>query len=103
RVQTPTLTILTEREKEIKSFISRTFYTINADLKKLFVTWRDAKNNGQIFDKSNAEAIKSKIQGKPFKLTSLRSQDKKTPPPLLYDLTELQRDANKLYGYSPKQ
>lgn len=103
RVQTPTLAMLVQREKEIRSFVAKDFYTINADLGKLFVTWRDQKGNGQIFERAKAEQLAQKIKGRPFKLTSLRSQDKKTPPPLLYDLTELQRDANKMYGYSPKQ
>lgn len=103
RVQTPTLALLVQRENEIKKFVPKEYYTIEADLGKLFVSWRSKDGGLSTFDRDKAERISKEIKGKPFKLTSLRSSDKQTYAPSLYDLTELQRDANKLYGYSPKQ
>ena len=103
RVQTPTLALLVQRENEIKKFVPKEYYTIEADLGKLFVSWRSKDGGLSTFDRDKAERISKEIKGKPFKLTSLRSSDKQTYAPMLYDLTELQRDANKLYGYSPKQ
>lgn len=103
RVQTPTLALLVQRENEIKKFVPKEYYTIEADIGKLFVSWRSKEGGLSTFDREKAERISKEIKGKPFKLTSLRSSDKQTYAPMLYDLTELQRDANKLYGYSPKQ
>ena len=103
RVQTPTLALLVQRENEIKKFVPKEYYTIEADLGKLFVSWRSKDGGLSTFNREKAENISKEIKGKPFKLTSLRSSDKQTYAPMLYDLTELQRDANKLYGYSPKQ
>lgn len=103
RVQTPTLALLVQRENEIKKFVPKEYYTIEADIGKLFVSWRNKDGGLSTFDRDKAERISKEIKGKPFKLTSLRSSDKQTYAPMLYDLTELQRDANRLYGYSPKQ
>ena len=103
RVQTPTLALLVQRENEIKKFVPKEYYTIEADIGKLFVSWRSKDGGLSTSDREKAERISKEIKGKPFKLTSLRSSDKQTYAPMLYDLTELQRDANKLYGYSPKQ
>lgn len=103
RVQTPTLALLVQRENEIKKFVPKEYYTIEADLGKLFVSWRSKDGGLSTFNREKAERISKEIKGKPFKLTSLRSSDKQTYAPMLYDLTELQREANKLYGYSPKQ
>lgn len=103
RVQTPTLALLVQRENEIKKFVPKEYYTIEADIGKLFVSWRSKDGGLSTFNREKAENISKEIKGKPFKLTSLRSSDKQTYAPMLYDLTELQRYANKLYGYSPKQ
>lgn len=103
RVQTPTLALIVKRENEIKKFVPKTYYTIEADIGKLFVLWRDKNNSSTTFSKEKAEEISKKIKGQPFKLVSRQTHEKQSPSPMLYDLTELQRDANKLYGYSPKQ
>lgn len=102
RVQTPTLALLTKREQEIRKFVPKTYWTIRAELGKMNVLWT-GKNGTSIFDREMAENILKKVQGKPFLVTEVKSVEKRTPPPLLYDLTELQRDANRLFGYSPKQ
>ena len=104
RVQTPTLMLLVQREQEIKNFTPKPYETLHVDLGRLTATWRDKKTgSSMLFEPGRAKELAAKVQGKPFRLTSLKTQEKRTPPPLLYDLTELQRDANKLYGYSPKQ
>lgn len=103
RVQTPTLALIVEREKEIRKFVPKEYQTVRADLGKLFVTWQDSKGQTAIFDAAKAQAIAKKIDGKTFTVVSVKETPKKTPVPMLYDLTELQRDANKQYGYSAKQ
>ena len=103
RVQTPTLTLIVERENEIKKFVPKDYYNVKANLGDFFVTWIDSKNMTSIFDREKAVEIAEKVRGKGFKAVDLKETKKKTPPPLLYDLTELQRDANKMYNYSPKE
>ena len=103
RVQTPTLYMLVRREEEIKRFVPRDYYRVSADLGPFFVTWQDAKKQSAIFEKEKAEALAQKLQGKEFRVFDVQAREHATPPPMLYDLTELQRDANRLYQMSPKQ
>lgn len=103
RVQTPTLKIIVDREKEIRSFRPADYYNINVDLGSFTATYHDKKGTSAVYDKAEAEMISDKIKNKTLKVYDVKITDKRTPPPALYDLTELQRDANKLYGYSAKQ
>ncbi len=103
RVQTPTLALIVRREEEIRKFTPREFWGFTAKLQGFTATWRDGGKNAQTFDRSKAEEILNKLQGKPAVLTKVERQRKITPPPAAYDLTELQRDANKKYAYSAKE
>ncbi len=103
RVQTPTLALIVRREEEIRKFTPREFWGITAKLQGFTATWRDGGKNAQTFDRSKAEEILKKLQGKQAVLTKVERQRKITPPPAAYDLTELQRDANKKYAYSAKE
>jgi DNA topoisomerase-3 len=103
RVQTPTLALIVAREEEIRKFRPKEYYNINADLGKFFVTWHDAKNQTAVFDEDKARELCSKITNGIFKVESVKRTPKSVSVPMLYDLTELQRDANKKYGYSAKQ
>ena len=104
RVQTPTLAMIVERENEIKKFIPKDFWTISGSFFGFNVQWQD-KKSGQtrIFDKQLADGITKKVSNQPAEITDIKKEAKKELPPLAYDLTELQRDANKRYGYSAKQ
>ncbi|MGI6083965.1 MAG: DNA topoisomerase III [Acetivibrionales bacterium] len=104
RVQTPTLAMIVEREKEIQRFIPKDFWKIGTNLKGFSILWKD-KKTGQtrIFDKSKADSIVARVSGKTGVITDVNKEAKRELPPLAYDLTELQRDANKKYGYSAKK
>ena len=102
RVQTPTLALLVEREKEIRNFKAKDYYTVKADLGQFFVTRVDSQGNSAIYNKEEAEKIQKRIARATFTVKEVKVNKKSVPPPLLYDLTELQRDANKLYKFSPK-
>lgn len=104
RVQTPTLAMIVERENEIKKFVPKDYWNINASFKGFTLQWQD-KSTGQmrIFKKEQADSIISKITGQTGEVIEIRKDYKKELPPLAYDLTELQRDANRKYGYSAKQ
>lgn len=103
RVQTPTLAMVVDRERQIKNFIAKDYWTIQAMAKGFSMTWQD-KTNGQtrIFDKHKAEEIVNKLSGHDAKVKEIKKEAKKELPPLAYDLTELQRDANRKYGFSAK-
>ena len=103
RVQTPTLALIVKREEDIKKFTPREFWGISAKLNGFHASWRDGGKNAQTFDRQKAEEILKKISGKEAVLTKVERQRKFTPPPAAYDLTELQRDANKKYAYSAKE
>lgn len=103
RVQTPTLAMIVGREEEIRRFTPKDYYNVNADLGLFFATWHDEKKQTALFDKARAQAIADKLKKQTFRITEVKKAAKSTPPPMLYDLTELQRDASKQYQYSPKQ
>ena len=103
RVQSPTLAMIVNREEEIKNFKSKTFYTINAKSNNISFQWVNKDNNLRIFDEEFANKLVTKIKDKDAKIVSITEVPKKKFSPSLYDLTELQRDANKIWGYSAKQ
>ena len=103
RVQTPTLALIVKREEEILAFQPKDYYSVQAIFKGFNATFRDKKNNTRFSDKAFAEKIAESAKGKKGIVSKVEKTAKKTPPPAAYDLTELQRDANKKYGYSAKQ
>ncbi|PGZ94715.1 DNA topoisomerase III [Bacillus pseudomycoides] len=104
RVQTPTVAIIAGREDEIKNFKAQTYYGIEAQTTdKLKLTWQDAKGNSRSFDKEKIDAIVKKLGKQNATVVEIEKKPKKSFAPGLYDLTELQRDANKIFGYSAKE
>lgn len=104
RVQTPTVAMVAAREDEIKNFKPQTYYGIEAQTtNKLKLTWQDDKGNTRSFDKNKIDAIVKKLGNGKATVVDIEKKAKKTFSPGLYDLTELQRDANKIFGYSAKE
>ncbi|PEA84384.1 DNA topoisomerase III [Bacillus pseudomycoides] len=104
RVQTPTVAIIAGREDEIKNFKAQTYYGIEAETtEKLKLTWQDARGNGRSFDKAQIDTIVTKLDKQNATVVEIDKKVKKSFAPGLYDLTELQRDANKIFGYSAKE
>ena len=104
RVQTPTLAIVAKQEEKIRKFVPETFYGLNAYAKGITLTWSDQKSgSSRTFDKNRIQEIKKKVTGKEAVITEMKTSRKKTFPPLLYDLTELQKDAYRRFGFSPKE
>lgn len=103
RVQTPTLALVVEREKEISAFIPKDYWTLSIFTPEFSLRWQD-KHTGQtrIFDKNRAAALADKVNGQTAEILEVKKERKKEYPPLAYDLTELQRDANRRYGFSAK-
>lgn len=95
--------MIESREEEIRNFKPKTYYGIEALTDKLKLTWQDQKGNSRSFDKEKLDGLVNKVDGSPLTVDSVESKPKKTFAPGLYDLTELQRDANKQFGFSAKE
>jgi len=103
RVQTPTLAMIVERENAINNFKPKDYYTVHAKTNAFTALYKGKDGVARMFDKTEAEKIANAISGKKGTISSISSTKKETPPPAAYNLTELQRDANKKYGYSAKE
>jgi DNA topoisomerase-3 len=102
RVQTPTLALIVNREKEIQSFTSRDRFLCQIIFRG--VTFTYCKNNQEYYFSTEQEAqdFAKKVQQTLLKITGIEKNQKQDLPPFLYDLTALQQDANNLYGFSAK-
>lgn len=104
RVQTPTVAMIASREDEIKNFKAQTYYGIEAlTTDKLKLTWQDANGNSRGFIKEKIDGIVKNLDKQNATVVEIDKKQKKSFSPGLYDLTELQRDANKKFGYSAKE
>ncbi|PFO68227.1 DNA topoisomerase III [Bacillus cereus] len=104
RVQTPTVAMIASREDEIKNFKAQTYYGIEAQtMEKLKLTWQDANGNSRSFNKEKIDGIVKSLDKQNATIVEIDKKQKKSFSPGLYDLTELQRDANKKFGYSAKE
>lgn len=104
RVQTPTLAMIAKREEEIKQFKSRPFYGMIATSQGLRLTWQDAKTKDvKTFDEAKIDRLVKQLVNQSAKIETIKKVEKKSYAPGLYDLTELQRDANRLFGFSAKE
>lgn len=102
RVQTPTLALVMEREKTIQTFKPQEYWTISAQIGPLKADWEE---NGEkrIFSQDQVDHILAKGKGQKAVVQSINRTAKSEQQPLPYDLTELQRDANKRFGFSAKK
>lgn len=103
RVQSPTLAMIVQREEDIKNFKPKEYYTVDIKTDKCNFTWVNKDNNSRIFNRNFSEKLVSKLKGKDGEIINITESNKKKYSPALYDLTELQRDCNKMFGYSAKQ
>ncbi len=97
RVQTPTLTMIVEREEKIRNFKKEPYYMAH-----ILIGGIDAATD-RIDDKAQAEGIATACESKAASVVSVTREKKTVQPPKLYDLTTLQRDANRLFGFTAKQ
>ncbi|MEN6325420.1 MAG: DNA topoisomerase III [Syntrophomonas sp.] len=102
RVQTPTLAMIVNRENEIKNFQPVNYWTVRAQFGDYFGDWRGS-GGGRIYDQNRAEEIENRIKGQPGTIGDIKTEVKNEAPPLAYDLTELQRDANRRYSWSAQK
>src|SRR5699024_5748398 len=104
RVQTPTLGIIAKREDDIRNFRPKKYYGLKLKTKNgLSLVWHDSKNNTRVFNKDKVDNLYQNLKDKTVTVQNIEKKQKKQFAPQLYDLTELQRDANKIFGFSGKQ
>ncbi|KDR96679.1 DNA topoisomerase-3 [Peptoclostridium litorale DSM 5388] len=104
RVQTPTLGIIAQRDDEIRNFKPKQYYGISVSAGGLSWTWKDEKSGQtRTFDIQKRDKTVNSISGRLGRVSEAKSAHKKVFSPKLYDLTELQRDANRIFGYSAKE
>ena len=104
RVQTPTLAMIAKREEKIRSFIPESYYGMTAKGQNIMLTWQDQKSKSyRSFDKEKMTGLMKKLDEQKAVVEEIKKTPKKTYAPLLYDLTELQREANQRFGYSAKE
>ena len=109
RVQTPVLAMLVERRREIENFIPQTYWEIVASFEQegLFfkAVWHEPPKlkNTRILEQEKADQILSKCQGHPARVESIAQKKGQSRPPLLYDLTTLQRACNARFGFPAKK
>lgn len=105
RVQTPTLAILVRRLQEIRDFKPEEYHTLICDFGDYKGQWYDPgvkedKLAGRIKDEEAAKALVKKLKGKTGTVADISREDKRELPPQLFDLTTLQREANRLLGFT---
>ena len=99
RVQTPTLALVVKRQKEIENFVPQPYW----ELKTVYRDVTFSVKQGRFDKKEDAEKALTNIEGKPFEVTSVETKDGKENCPKLFDLTSLQVECNKRFGYSAEQ
>ena len=102
RVQTPTLALVRRQEEKIEKFMPQKYYRIALRLGNQ-TTYMKQKNIYAIKERDEAEKKKRHLDNFKGQIRNINSKVKREAAPLLYDLTELQREANKRYGYSAKK
>lgn len=96
RVQTPTLALIVKRQKEIDNFKPEPYWVLSTVYRDTLFT----ATSGKFTSKEEGQQAFSLIEGKPFVITSVQKKQGKEPAKQLYDLTSLQVDLNRKYGFS---
>ncbi len=106
RVQTPTLALIVKREKEIERFVSEPFWEVTAEFHMNGKTYQgkwDKDGESRAESKELAEKIAAFCKGKNAEITEVKKEKKEYLPPMLFNLSALQADANRKYKYPPKK
>jgi DNA topoisomerase-3 len=105
RVQTPTLAMIVKREREIQVFVPEPYWLVHAEFDPRYQgLWFDGKEETRIFgDPNRADEIVAKVSGKDGIVEKVERKEQSERSPLLYDLTSLQRDANRRFGFSARR
>lgn len=100
RVQTPTLAMVVEREKAVRSFKPEPYWTVEAEFTASGGSFKAKHEKDRFGSKKEAQAVLERVKGKEGKVVSVEKKESRKEVPNLYSLSALQMDANALYGYS---
>jgi len=103
RVQTPTLAMIVKREREIQAFVPEPYWLVHASFDPRYQGLWFEGDEVRLKDGERAEAIATKVSGKDGLVESVERKEQSERAPLLYDLTSLQRDANRRFGFSARR
>lgn len=103
RVQTPTLAIIAGREAQIRGFKPQPYYSLKVKGNGIWFQWRSGQNHTTTDSREEIARISDKVRNSSGVVEDVKKKQQKSYAPLLYDLTSLQQDANRLYGFSAKQ
>ncbi len=103
RVQTPTLAIIAKREAQIRGFQSQPYYSLKVKGNGIWFRWRSGSNGTTTSSREEISRISDKVRNSAGTVEDVKKKQQKAYAPLLYDLTSLQQDANRLFGFSAKQ
>ena len=115
RVQTPTLSLIVKRDREIEAFVPQDYWEVRANFGDYEGLWinpnprpespdgkKDEKKSPEtrVYDKALADQVKNAVRGRPARVEESTTETKHFQPPQLFDLTSLQREANRKFGFS---
>src|SRR6185436_15393715 len=103
RVQTPTLALIVKREREIQAFVPQPYWLVHAGFDPRYAGLWFHEDETRVWDGEQATAIAEKVKGKDGTVASVERKQQNENSPLLYDLTSLQRDANRRFGFSARR
>ena len=103
RVQTPTLAMIAKRESQMKEFQPKSYYGLKVKGAGISWSWRSKDNSPTVFSKEKIQQVQEKAVGSTGIVEEIKKKQQKSYAPQLYDLTSLQQDANRMFGFSAKQ
>ncbi len=103
RVQTPTLAMIAKRDQDIREFQPKTYFGLTLVAGSMEWLVRDKKNQTRFYQENKVDQVRQQLTSAVLTVGDKTIKEKKSQPPHLYDLTSLQQDANKRYGFSPKR
>lgn len=106
RVQTAVLALLVDRRRERETFVPKPYWLLRASFSNTRGAWKGIWFRGdqsRIASHEEAERLLAMVSGQTGQVTSVKRERKRQPPPSLYSLTDLQRDANSKFGFSAKE
>jgi DNA topoisomerase III len=103
RVQTPTLALLVKREREIQAFVPEPYWLVHAEFDPRYQGLWFEGDETRLKDAKRAEEIAAKVAEQDGVVESVERKEQSERAPLLYDLTSLQRDANRRFGFSARR
>ncbi|HEB11928.1 MAG TPA: DNA topoisomerase III [Spirochaetales bacterium] len=100
RVQTPTMALIIMREEEINNFQAESYWQVQADFGSFTGLWKSSRGATRIKEQKRAQEIALKVRDREAEIIELIRKEKQEPPPLAFDLTALQREANARLGFT---